>query len=64
MTGVVPSNGVNDCAGRPHRMATSGSGRSTSASIARWVTVSQPQPRCDAGAPGRTVSTRLSSMTP
>ena len=38
--------------------------RSTSASMARCVTFSQPQPLWEAGAPGRTVRTRLSSMTP
>ena len=64
MIGVCPSMGVRDCAGRPHRIATSGPPRSTSASMARCVTFSQPQPLCDAGAPGRTVRTRLSSMTP
>ena len=64
MMGVCPSIGVSDCAGRPHRIATSGPPRSTRASIARCVTFSQPQPLCEAGAPGRTVSTRLSSMTP
>ena len=62
--GVEPNMGVRDCAGRPHRIATSGARRSTSASMARCVTVSQPQPLCEAGAPGRTVRTRLRSMTP
>ena len=64
MTGVEPSIGVRDWAGRPHRIATSGPPRSTSASMARCVTFSQPQPLWEAGAPGRTVRTRLSSMTP
>ena len=32
--------------------------------IARSVTSSQPRPRCEAASPGRTVSTRLSSITP
>ena len=32
--------------------------------MARSVTASQPRRRCDAGAPGRTVSTLFSSMTP
>ena len=38
--------------------------RSTRASMARAVTASQPLPWWLAGAPGRTVSTRLSSSTP
>jgi len=38
--------------------------RSTRAMIARSVTSSQPRPRCEFDSPGRTVSTRLSSITP
>ena len=52
------------CASRPQRIATSGPPRAASASTAHAVTSSQPLPLCDAGAPGRTVSTRLSSSTP
>ena len=51
-------------ASRPHKIATSGSGRAASARIAHSVTASQPLPRCDAGFPGCTVNTLLSSMTP
>ena len=56
--------GTRPRASRPHRMATSGPPRSTSASMARAVTCSQPRPRWLAGLPGATVSTRLSSSTP
>ena len=62
--GTAPSIGISDWASRPHRIATSGPPRSTSASIARWVTCSQPLPRCEPDLPGWTVSTRFSSSTP
>ena len=55
---------MSDCASRPHKIATSGPPRATSASIARCVTCSQPLPRWDPERPGCTVSTRLSSSTP
>ena len=58
------SIGASVAASRPHRIATKGSSRATSARIAHSVTASQPLPRCEAGVPACTVSTRLSSMTP
>ncbi len=64
MIGVSPSIGARDWASRPQRIATSGVPRATSARMAWSVTASHPLPRCEAGAPGRTVSTLLSSMTP
>ncbi|CNI60203.1 Uncharacterised protein [Mycobacterium tuberculosis] len=51
-------------ASRPHKIATSGCERATSARIAHSVTASQPLPRCDAGLLGRTVSTLFNSITP
>ena len=52
------------CASRPHRIATSGVPRATSALIAQSVTRSHPRPRWLPGLPGETVSTRLSNRTP
>lgn len=64
MIGTSPRSFVRFWASRPHRMATSGPPRATSAEIAADVTASQPLPRWEALALGRTVSTRLSSSTP
>ena len=55
---------LEERASLPHRIATHGPPRSTSAMMARSVTSSQPRPRCEADSPGRTVSTRLRSITP
>ena len=64
MAGMPPRCGTRFLASLPHRMATSGPPRLTSAEIACAVTVSQPLPRWLAGLPGCTVSTRLSRRTP
>src|ERR1700761_312767 len=58
------SMGLSVDASRPHRIATIGCERATSARIAHSVTASHPLPRCDAGLLGRTVSTLFSSSTP
>ena len=62
--GTGPSIPLSDWASRPHKIAASGPPRAASTSMARAVTASQPRPRCEADSPGRTVSTRLSSITP
>ncbi|SHS80604.1 Uncharacterised protein [Mycobacteroides abscessus subsp. abscessus] len=65
MVGTLgPSIGLSVAASRPHRMATKGASRATSARIAHSVTISQPLPRWDAGLPGRTVNTLFNSITP
>ena len=52
MIGVSPSSGRSVPASRPHRIATSGPPRATSARIACSVTASQPLPRCEPETPG------------
>ena len=64
MRATPPSEGASACASRPHRIATSGPPRAASASMASPVTSSQPRRRWEPAAPGETVSTRLSSITP
>ena len=57
ITGVAPSIGRRVPASRPHRMATSGRSRATSARMAVSVTASQPLPRWEPDAPACTLST-------
>ena len=58
---IPVSIGLSVAASRPHNTATNGCGRATRARMAHSVTASQPLPRCDAGVPGRTVSTLLTA---
>src|SRR5690606_36452498 len=62
--GTEPSSGLSLRALLPHRIATNGLFRSTSATMARSVISSQPLPWWEFGLPGCTVSALLSSSTP
>ena len=53
--GTAPSTGLRPCASRPQSTPRAGRPGAASTSMARSVTASQPRPRCEAGAPGRTV---------